>query len=104
VKRGEIWWVRFRPPVGRRPAVLVSRNQAYQVRNAVTVVPLTRNARAIGAEVPLGPTDGVPHPSVANADAIATIPKRWIEQYLTTLSSAKMELLEQAIRFALDLH
>lgn len=103
MKRGEIWWVRFRPPVGRRPAVLVSRNQAYQVRSAVTVVPLTRTARAIQAEVPLGPADGVPRPSVANADAIATIPKRWVEQYLTTLSSAKMESLERAIRFTLDL-
>jgi mRNA interferase MazF len=103
VKRGEIWWVRFRPPVGRRPAVLVSRNQAYQVRSAVTVVPLTRTARAIRVEVPLGPADGVPRASVANADAIATVPKRWVEQYLTTLSPAKMEALEQAIRFALDL-
>lgn len=103
MKRGEIWWVRFRPPVGRRPAVLVSRNQAYQVRSAVTVVPLTRTARAIQVEVPLGPADGVPRPSVANADAMATVPKRWVEQYLTTLSPAKMESLEQAIRFALDL-
>ncbi|MGH2348897.1 MAG: type II toxin-antitoxin system PemK/MazF family toxin [bacterium] len=103
MKRGEIWWVRFRPPVGRRPAVLVSRNQAYQVRNAVTVVPLTRTTRAIHAEVPLGPADGVPRPSVANADDILTVPKTWVEQYLTTLPSAKMESLEQAIKFALDL-
>jgi mRNA interferase MazF len=103
VKRGEIWWVRFRPPVGRRPAVLVSRNQAYQVRNAVMVVPLTRTARAIRVEVPLGSPDGVPRASVANADAITTVPKRWVEQYLATLSPAKMEALEQAIRFALDL-
>lgn len=103
MKRGEIRRVRFRPPVGRRPAVLVSRNQADQVRSPVMVAPLTRAARAIQAEVPLGPADGVPRPSVANADAIATIPKRWVEQYLTTLSSAKMESLERAIRFTLDL-
>lgn len=103
MKRGEIWWVRFPPPVGRRPAVLISRNQAYQVRNAVTVVPLTRTTRGIQAEVALGAADGVPHSSAANADAIATIPKHWIEQYLTTLPSAKMESMERAIRFALDL-
>lgn len=103
MRRGEIWWVRFRPPIGRRPAVLVSRDQAYQVRNAVTVVPVTRTARAIQVEVPLGPADGVPRPSVANADAIATVPKRWVEQYLTTLSTAKMDSLDQAIKFALNL-
>lgn len=103
MKRGEIWWVRFRPPIGRRPAVLVSRNQAYEVRNALAVVPLTRKARAIQVEVPLTPADGVPRASVANADTIVTVPKSWIEQYITTLSSAKMEALEQAIKFALDL-
>jgi mRNA-degrading endonuclease toxin of MazEF toxin-antitoxin module len=34
---------------------------------------------------------------------MATVPKRWVEQYLTTLSPAKMESVEQAIKFALDL-
>ena len=54
MKRGEIWWVRFARPVGRRPAVLVSRDQAYRVRTAVTVVPLTQTVRSIPVEVPLG--------------------------------------------------
>jgi len=41
VRRDEVWWVNFPAPVGRRPAVLVSRNQADKGREAVTVVPLT---------------------------------------------------------------
>lgn len=103
MKRGEIWWVRFRPPVGRRPAVLISRNQAYEVRNRITVVPLTRTIRGIRVEVPLGPADGVSRASVANADDISTVPKTWIEQYLTTLAPAKMAAVDKAIKFALDL-
>lgn len=103
MKRGEVWWVRFPPPAGRRPAVLISRNQAYRMRAAVTVVPVTRTTRNIPVEVPLGADDGIPRPSVANADNITTVPKRWVEQYLTTLSSAKLEALERAIKFALDL-
>jgi mRNA interferase MazF len=103
VKRGEVWWVRFPSPVGRRPAVLISRDQAYKVRNAVTVVPLTRTVRGIPVEVALGPEDGVPHASVANADTIATVPKEALEQYLAALPPTKLEALEKAIKFALEL-
>jgi len=103
LKRGEVWWVRFPPPAGRRPAVLISRNQAYRVRAALAVVPLTRTARHIPVEVPLEPADGVPRPSVANADNITTVPKVWIEEYLTTLSARKLQALEGAIKFALQL-
>jgi mRNA interferase MazF len=103
VKRGEVWWVRFPEPVGRRPAVLISRNQAYRIRGAVTVVPLTRTMRKIPVEVLLGPADGIPQHSVANADNITTLPKARVESYLTTLSPLKVEALERAITFALDL-
>jgi mRNA interferase MazF len=103
MKRGEVWWVTFPSPVGRRPAVLVSRNQAYRVRTAVTVVPLTRVIRRIASEVPLGPADGVPRSSVANADNLTTVPKAYLQQYLTALSTAKLGALERAITFSLDL-
>lgn len=103
MKRGEVWWVTFPAPIGRRPAVLVSRNQAYRIRAAVTVVPLTRTIRNIASEIPLGPADGVPKPSVANADNIVTVPKALLHEYLTTLSSAKLAGLERSITFSLEL-
>lgn len=103
MRRGEVWWVRFPAPVGRRPAVLVSRDQAYRVRGAITVVPVTRTIRGIPVEVPLGPSDGIPRRSVANADEIATVPKALLENYLTTLTSSTIEEIERAIKFALDL-
>ncbi|MBI3997782.1 MAG: type II toxin-antitoxin system PemK/MazF family toxin [Armatimonadetes bacterium] len=103
MRRGEVWWVKFPAPIGRRPAVLVSRNQAYRLRAAVTVVPLTQTIRRIPVEVALGPEDGVPKRSVANADTIATVPKDLLVEYLTTLSPDKLQALDQAIKFALDL-
>lgn len=103
MKRGEVWWVRFPAPVGRRPAVLVSRDQAYRVRGAITVVPVTRTIRGIAVEVPLGPAEGIPKSSVANADEITTVPKVLLESYLATLRSTTVEALERAIKFALDL-
>ena len=103
MKRGDIWWTNFPPPAGRRPAVLVSRNQAYRVRAAITVVSLTRTVRNIACEVPSGPADGVPRTSVANNDNIATVPKVAVMKYLATLSPENLARLERAIKFSLDL-
>lgn len=103
MRRGEVWWVRFPPPTGRRPAVLVSRDQAYSVRASITVIPLTRTIREIPVEVPLDRSDGVPRKSVANADDIATIPKSRVLDYVTTLSAEKLDSLNAAMKFALDL-
>lgn len=103
MRRGEVWWVEFPPPTGRRPAVLVSRAQAYRLRTAIPVIPLTRTIRSIPVEVRLGPSDGVPHESVANADSIATVPKVRLLAYPCTLPREKLEAIERAIKFALDL-
>lgn len=103
MKRGEVWWVEFPEPTARRPAVLVSRNQAYRVRASVTVVPLTRTVRNIPTEVALGPDEGLPRKSVANADDLATVSKNRLREYLATLPAAKLAALERAIKFALEL-
>ena len=103
MRRGEVWWVDFPPPIGRRPAVLVSRNQAYQIRASITVVPVTRKVRGIPVEVGLGPADGIPRKSVTNADSIMTVPKDRLVGYLTALSPEKVEAVGRAIKFALDL-
>jgi mRNA interferase MazF len=83
--------------------VLLSRDSAYQVRSAVTVAPVTRTIRNIPVEVRLDTSDGLPARCVANLDDIATIPKTLIRQRITVLSAEKMQEVEAAIRFALDL-
>ena len=54
------------PPAGRRPVVLLSRDEAYAVRELVTVAPLTTRRRRIPTEVALGRADGLPRRCVAN--------------------------------------
>jgi len=41
MRRGEIWWAELPAPGGRRPVLLLSRNEAYVVRQLVTVAPIT---------------------------------------------------------------
>ena len=75
MKRGEVWWAELPSPAGRRPVLLLSRDSAYRVRNAVTVAQITRTVRGILVEVELGPSDGLPTRGVVNLDTITTIPK-----------------------------
>ena len=104
MKRGEVWWANLPSPVGRRPVVLLTRDSAYAVRGSVTVAPVTRTVHNIPVEVHLGPDDGMPVACVVNLDGIATIRKKDLERNITTLSPAKMDLVEKAIKFALALH
>ncbi len=103
MRRGEVWWSQLPPPIGQRPVVLLSRDSAYRVRLAVTVAPVTRTIRNIPVEVPLDESDGLPSRCVANLDDIATIPKTMIKRRIAILSVEKMQEVETAIRFALDL-
>ncbi len=103
MKRGEIWWVELEPPVGRRPVLLLSRDEAYSVRELVTVAPVTTRVRNIPSEVPLGLEDGLPKPCVVNLDTITTIAKASLRDRLTTLSVEKQNAVEVALHFALGM-
>jgi mRNA interferase MazF len=103
MKRGEIWWAGLAPPAGRRPVLLLSRNEAYAVRQLVMVAPLTTRIRGIPSEVPLGDEDGVTRTCVVNLDTIATIAKASLRERLATLSGERLKAVEEALRFSLGL-
>ena len=103
MRRGDVWWATRPSPFGRRPVVLLSRDDAYLVRDLIIVAQVTTRIRGITAEVPLCPADGLPRASVANLDAIYTISKSQIQERITGLNKEKLEAVETAIHFALGL-
>ena len=103
MKKGEVWWVEFPRPLGQRPAVLLSRNEAYQIRNAVTVAEVTTTIRNIPVEVTLDKKDGLPKRCVVNLDTILTIQKSFLREYISLLSADKIKQINEAIKFALDI-
>ena len=103
MKRGEVWWADLGPPAGRRPVVLLSRDEAYAARALVIVAPVTTRIRNIPVEVMHGPTDGLPRTCAANLDTITTIAKASMLDRLATLSAVKLDEVEAAIHFALGL-
>jgi mRNA interferase MazF len=100
VKRGEIWWARLDK---RRPVVLLSRNEAYDVRALVIVAPTSTTIRGFAAEVKVGPREGMRRPCVINCDWLVTVAKADLLERAGALSGAKSLQLDEALRFALAL-
>ncbi len=101
MRRGEIWWAKLPSPAGTRPVILLSRNEAYHIRDLVTIAPVTTRIRDIPSEVQLGPDNGLSQECVANLDTITTIPKRALLKRVSMLSTHKKKLLNQALCFSL---
>jgi mRNA interferase MazF len=103
MKRGEVWWAELPKPAGRRPVILLSRDEAYQVRDLVTVAPLTTRVRNLPVEVTLGIQEGLPRSCVVNLDTVTTIPKKFLLTRVCWLASEKMKEINEALRFSLGL-
>ncbi|HUT51792.1 MAG TPA: type II toxin-antitoxin system PemK/MazF family toxin [bacterium] len=103
MRRAEIWWADMPAPAGRRPVVLLSRDEVYVFRELVTIAPVTTRIRNIPVEVALGKSEGLPKRCVANLDTITTIPKKCLVERIGPLPAEKVKELDNAIRLALGL-
>lgn len=103
MQKGDIWWANLPEPIGRRPVVLLSRNEAYKVRKSVTVAEVTSIIRDIPVEVRLGKKENMPKECVVNLDTIITIRKDLLDEKIVNLDSGKINEINKAIKFALNL-
>lgn len=72
VARGEVWWYED-PSAGRRPFLVLTRNEAIPVLTQVLAVPTTRTVRGIPTEVALDASDGMPEPCALALDGVTPI-------------------------------
>ena len=100
MKRGEVWWAKLDK---KRPVVLLSRNEAYEVRSLVIVAPATTTVRGFAVEVKVGKREGLKRDCVVNCDWLVTVPKEDLLERAGALGSAKLRQLDDALRFALGL-
>ena len=98
--RGEVWWAELDK---RRPVVLVSRKEAYAIRALVVAAPVSTTVRGFAVEVKVGKREGLPKTGVVNCDWLVTIPKSALAERTGSLSRAKLDQLNDALRFALGL-
>ena len=103
MRRGEVWWAKQPEPIGECPVVLLSRDEAYRVRNAVTIAQITTTVRNIPVEVHLNKKDGLPRECVVNLDTITTVRKAILLKRICSLKAEKINQINKAIKFALSL-
>ena len=89
MRRGEVLWAQH-PDWPRRPALVLTRDEAIGRLNEVFVVLATTNIRGLPTEVELGVADGMPQACVLNADHVASIPKGYLGDLITTLGPASL--------------
>jgi mRNA-degrading endonuclease toxin of MazEF toxin-antitoxin module len=65
---------------------VLTRNDAIGHLNEVFVVLATTNIRGLPPEVELGPADGMPRTGVLNADHVASLPKGYLGDLITSLN------------------
>ena len=99
IARGEVWWYED-PRAGRRPFLVLTRDEAIEVLNQVIAVPATRTIRGIPTEVPLNRADGMPAACVLSVDNVALIRKSLCTKRITRLSASRMEAVCVALSHA----
>lgn len=99
VARSEIWWVEH-PDAGRRPFLVLTRQAAIPVLNALLAVPATRTIRLIPTEVVLDIDDGMPEECALSLDNLTLVPKELFRNRITRLSVERMSEVCRALTLA----
>jgi mRNA interferase MazF len=99
VARGEVWWVEH-PDWGRRPALVLTRQAAIPVLNAVLAAPATRTIRGIPTEVVLDRDDGMPDTCCLSLDNLTSMAQEFFRERITRLSVARMNEVCRALSIA----
>ena len=107
MRRGDLFRVR-RPGAGdprrSRVFVVVSRQTLVDSRfSTVVCAPVYTRRDGLATQVDLGADDGLKHDSSVHCDALVSLPKSVLTDYVASLAPARVRALDQALRVALAL-
>lgn len=107
MKRGDLYRVAHtssHDPKKYRVFVVVSR-QALMTSKFSTVIcaPIYSSHEGLTTQVAVGIEDGLKHESSIHCDALMSLPKSLLTDFIGTLSVKKIEALNKALFMALDL-
>jgi mRNA interferase MazF len=101
IARGDVRLYHFPRPDKQRPVVVLTRETAIGYLSRVTVAPVTSTIRGVPSEVVLDEADGMKGPCAVNLHNLVTVGKEHLGRRVARLSSARLEELCAAMRFAL---
>jgi mRNA interferase MazF len=105
LKRGELY--RLRHPSGEpkksRVFLVVSRNALIESRFATVIcAPVYTERRGLSTEVAVGAEEGLKHDSSILCDALVSLEKARLTDYVGALPERKLTELHDALRAAID--
>lgn len=107
MKRGDLFRVRRLgggDPKALRVFVVVSRQALIESRfSTVVCAPVYTRRDGLATQVNLGPDEGLKHESSIHCDALVSLPKPLLTDYVASLKAAQVRALDQALRIALAL-
>ena len=84
--------------------MVVSRQVLIDSRfSTVVCAPVYTRRDGLATQVEVGPEDGLKHDSSIHCDALVSLPKSVLTNYVASLPSARVRALDQALRVALAL-
>ncbi|MCV2488240.1 type II toxin-antitoxin system PemK/MazF family toxin [Geodermatophilus sp. YIM 151500] len=86
-----------------RPVLVLTRELVRPHLSRVTVAPITSTIRGLSTEVPVGPANGLDHPSVVSCDNVVTVPKSALGRQIGRLRPEQEAALTAALHAAFDL-
>ena len=102
IRRGEIWFYRFKHPDKSRPVLVLSRQEVIELLRTVMVAPITSTIHGAPSEVIIGIEEGLKHDSAVNLDHVQTVEKARFSRRLARVSSEKMGEVCRALTVATD--
>ena len=107
MKRGDLFRVarpRGGDPKRSRVFVVVSRQALIDSRfSTVVCAPVYTRRDGLATQVEVGLEEGLKHESSIHCDALVSLPKSALTNYVATLAPARLRPLDQALRVALAL-
>jgi len=84
--------------------VVVSRQTLIDSRfSTVVCAPVYSRRDGLATQVEVGPEEGLKHDSSVHCDALVSLPKAALTDYVASLPPARVRALDQALRVALAL-
>ncbi|MGA2072146.1 MAG: type II toxin-antitoxin system PemK/MazF family toxin [Terriglobia bacterium] len=106
MRRGDLYRV-YKPggdPKRYRPFVVVSRQILIDSKFSTAIcAPVFTSGQGLSTQVPVGPEEGLKHPSWIMCDNLVSLRKADLTDFLGSLSRSKLAELDRALKMALDL-
>lgn len=103
MNRGDIWLIDLGGKIGKRPAVILTRQNVIEFLNKVSVAEITSKGKGYPTEIFIGHKANLAKASFIQADNVHTVPKGRLVKYVGTLDPHTMQEVSKKGVLALGL-